>query len=284
MTRKFIHITDTHFVPAPQRLYGLDPRARLRAAVADINAHHADAECVVITGDLTHLGEPQAFRDLHQVLAELKVPYHLVLGNHDLRDNFRAVFGDTPVDDNGFVQYSFALADGVGLVIDTLIEGSDAGHLCERRLAWLEARLGELRGRPVYLFLHHAPCDIGVPSMDDLRLLRSEGLARLLKAHGGIRHIFFGHVHRPIAGSWHGIPLSTLPATNHQVMLQFKVAQLTPGTLEQPAYGVVRVEDDSVIVHFHSYLDDSPRYMMDDLAAAQAQSPAELPSLDPKYF
>ena len=45
---KFVHITDTHLVPR-RRLYGLDPKARLGAAVGDIRRHHADAELVVVT-------------------------------------------------------------------------------------------------------------------------------------------------------------------------------------------------------------------------------------------
>jgi len=35
---KLIHITDTHLVGPGLRLYGLDPSARLNAAIADINA------------------------------------------------------------------------------------------------------------------------------------------------------------------------------------------------------------------------------------------------------
>lgn len=46
---KLIHLTDTHFVRPGLRLFGLDPQARLDAAVDDINTHHANADLVVIT-------------------------------------------------------------------------------------------------------------------------------------------------------------------------------------------------------------------------------------------
>ena len=39
---KFIHLTDTHVI-GDGLLYGQDPAARLRAAVASINAEHSDA-------------------------------------------------------------------------------------------------------------------------------------------------------------------------------------------------------------------------------------------------
>ncbi len=61
---KLIHITDTHLVAPGMKLYGLDPRARLDAAIADINRHHADAELVVVTGDLTNWGEVEAYSRL----------------------------------------------------------------------------------------------------------------------------------------------------------------------------------------------------------------------------
>ncbi len=57
---KFIHISDTHIAPAGQHINGLDPRARLEACVADVNAHHGDAELCVFTGDLVDKGEAEA--------------------------------------------------------------------------------------------------------------------------------------------------------------------------------------------------------------------------------
>lgn len=40
---QFVHLTDTHLVAPNETLYGLDPFARLEAAVAAINARHAGA-------------------------------------------------------------------------------------------------------------------------------------------------------------------------------------------------------------------------------------------------
>ena len=41
---KLIQVSDLHFVPPGTLLLGLDPRARLAGAIADINRHHGDAE------------------------------------------------------------------------------------------------------------------------------------------------------------------------------------------------------------------------------------------------
>jgi len=97
---KFIHLTDPHFVPKGDTLYGRDPRLTFDAAIADINAQHADADAVIITGDLTHLGQSDAFENLADALAPLK----LMIGNHDHRSTFAEYFPDQVFDPNGSVQ------------------------------------------------------------------------------------------------------------------------------------------------------------------------------------
>ncbi|UCI30241.1 hypothetical protein [Mesorhizobium sp. B4-1-4] len=75
----------------------------------------------------------------------------------------------------------------------------------------------------------------------------SRGLAR----HGNVRHIFAGHVHRLIAGSWRGIPVSTLRSTNHQTALDFSDSWRLGE--EAPAYAVIFIDADGVIVHFREF-------------------------------
>ena len=74
-----------------------------------------------------------------------------------------------------------------------------------------------------------------------------------------IRHLFFGHVHRPVAGSWLGIPVSSVRSMNHQTWFDLQAGELV-ASFEPPAYGVVIVDADSVIVHSHDFLDDSPKF------------------------
>ncbi|MBP80768.1 MAG: phosphodiesterase, partial [Acidiferrobacteraceae bacterium] len=76
---KIIHFTDTHFIPEGKTLYGRDPAIALQCCIADINRNHADAERCVITGDLTHWGESEAFDNLKQYLDKIKVPLRLLI-------------------------------------------------------------------------------------------------------------------------------------------------------------------------------------------------------------
>ena len=276
---KFVQLTDPHFVPGDGRLYGLSPRDRLRPAIADINANHGDAAFVIVTGDLTDDGSEGAYRTLREVLEELTVPFHLVLGNHDRRDGFRAVFPEAPTDADGFVQYALDIGERSFIVLDTLEEGRGEGALCARRLAWLDAALAARAGRPVYVFLHHPPLHVGLGGMDRICLVQSDALADVLARHDGPRHLFFGHLHRPVHGTWRGIPFSCHRAIGHQLALSLSEANEFPGCLEPPAYAVVLLNGGDTIVHVHDYADDSPRFDMADPQAMQASDPAALARL-----
>ena len=253
---KFIHFTDPHLVPRGELLHGLNPFERLEACIDDINRHHGDAELCVVTGDLAHRAQPGAYADLRECLSRLRMPTHLVVGNHDRRDRLLEAFPETPVDAGGFVQAAVETSAGWFLMLDTVEQGKGWGSYCAGRRDWLRRSLADARGRPVYLFMHHPPFHVGIPSLDRLGLgADGDRIGEVLSAHDDVRHLFFGHVHRPIAGSWRGIPWSTLRGTNHQVPLDFDAVEVVPKSHEPPAYALVFLQDDQTTVHFHDYLD-----------------------------
>ncbi|MCI3204276.1 MULTISPECIES: phosphodiesterase [Pandoraea] len=254
---KIIHITDTHLVTPGEPLYGLDPYARLVACVDDILEHHTDAECCVITGDLTHRGEASGYAALREQLDRLPFPSFPLMGNHDLRSVFTGAFPERLRDENGFVQGRFDVGDASLLMLDTLDEGQHGGLYCEARRAWLARELDRLGERPAYLFMHHPPFDIGIASLDNIGMANPEAFLALVGGRKNIRHLFFGHVHRPVCGSWHGIPYSTMRGLNHQVPFDMHTVFPVRQSHEPPAYAVVLLAQDQVTVHFHDYLDKS---------------------------
>ena len=257
---KFIHVTDPHFVTPGETLFGLDLRERLEKCVASINANHADADCCVWTGDIVHWGDEASYRHFKEVIETLSVPSHFVMGNHDARDVLRAVFPETPVDENGFVQYALDMPAGRFIILDTIKSGTHAGELCADRLGWLKARLAECRDRDAYLFMHHPPFDVGINGMDRIRLRGVDAFAEIVGAHPRIRHLFFGHLHRPVHGSWRGIPFSTLRAVSHAFRLDFGPSTKLVKTHENPGYSVVLLRGDTVVVHDHSYLEEGAAF------------------------
>ena len=206
MKMKFVQVTDTHLVPRGELLHGLDPCERLDACIDDINRYHRDAELCIITGDLVDEGQPQAYCDLKECLSRLKMPCHLLVGNHDHRGRLLYEFPDLSVDDNGFLQTVIKTSAGLFFLLDTIEQGKAWGVYCEKRLAWLKNAMETAQNLPVYLFMHPPPFSVGLPCLDRLGLgTDGERLAEIVAPYANIRHIFFGHVHRPITGSWRGI-------------------------------------------------------------------------------
>ncbi len=270
---KILQVTDTHLLESGGRIHGLDPAARLDSCVAHINAHHADARFCIVSGDLTDDGRPAAYRALKRVLDGLAVPYHLMVGNHDDRAALLAVFPESPRDADGFVQYALETPAGRVLVLDTVEPGSPGGSFCPRRGVWLADQLAAAAGGPVYLFMHHPPFSVGLPAMDRIRLTDSAHFLAAIDGRANVRHIFFGHVHRPVSGSWRGIAFSALPSTVHQVALDLETVSPVPKTREPPAYGVILLEPEQTLVHVSAFLEDSR------IEGARAPPPLQRPGL-----
>ncbi len=255
---KIIHLTDLHLVAPGRTLWGLDPYTRLDAALVDIALHHKDADLCAITGDLTEQGEPEAYEALKLRLRHFPIETHLMLGNHDSRENYLKVFGGA--DAHGFVQTSLVKDGKVLLFLDTL-KGppSSAGLYDAPRRAWLSGELVKAAGKPVYLFMHHPPFDIGHELMDLIKLDDAEAFAALLEGHN-IRHIFFGHAHRTISGQWRSIPFSALPSLNHQLPLVGGSVE-TVYSDEPPMYAAVLIESDMTVVHSDAFMHRKPAQM-----------------------
>ena len=278
---KIIHVADPHLTPPGERLFGLDPNARLSAAIADINAFHRDAALVFIAGDLVNDGKPASYAALAHALGTLKPPCRLLMGNHDERSAFRAAFPDHPVDAAGFVQSVCETPEGAFVLLDTLDPGHDSGRLCQARLDWLKGALRALAGRSVFLAMHHPPAPIGVPVLDRIALVDEEAFAEVI-AHSGvnIRHIFCGHVHCLTHGAWRGIPFSAQRSLIHQ--FEAPLAPLDErivGSYEQPAYSIAVIEPRSIAIHVREFLDKSPRFSLANPVARRARSPSEVPKL-----
>ena len=92
----------------------------------------------------------------------------MIIGNH-----FLDVFKAHPSMPQGFIQYSVELEESLWLCLDTLNDGQRHGILCQERLDWLDDQLKSAQ-KPVYLFMHHPPFEVGLASMDKDNLVTSD--------------------------------------------------------------------------------------------------------------
>ena len=249
---KLIQLTDIHLTTPGETIGGRDPNANFERALDHALRNHPDAEAMVITGDLSDWGELQDYERLRDRLTRVPVPVQLCIGNHDDRESFLKVFPEF-ADANGFVQKSVQLTNGTAILLDTWGPETHAGHYCETRAAWLDRALCEAK-EPVWLFQHHNPVPTHLGPMDEIMLLDSDLLGQTIAPHAAkIRHLFFGHCHLPLSGSFHGIPVTAIRGTNHAGWANFGERNLLSSSNLPEAYAVIITHGPSVTVHMIEY-------------------------------
>lgn len=257
---KIIQITDIHLVRPGKLLWGLNPTERLEKCLHDIKEFHADANFCVISGDLTDNGDLAAFKHLRSLLEMFEIDTNLMIGNHDKREVFFEAFPNHQKDDTGFIQYEIDNAIGKFLFLDTKKDKPVShGTLCDKRLKWLDQKLTEAEGY-VYIFMHHPPFDIGVDYMDRIKLDAANAFEEIVMKHQNVRHIFFGHVHRPVFLSWNGITCSACPGISHQVPIK-RESVGTDYSIEPAMYSIIEIDNNCVRVNLDAFIDRFPTQM-----------------------
>lgn len=246
-------ITDLHI--GPGKVSELN-QGRLEAVVSELQRMRPDV--VLATGDLTDSGSAESYAQVKTLLAPLKAPVLPAIGNHDQREAFVAEFGDAFTND-GFVQYAVE-RDGLRIIVlDTVETGRHGGAFCERRAAWLTARLNEQPDTPTLIAMHHPPLRSGIAWMDH----GSEGdwsrrLHDVLLDRPQVVGLVAGHLHRTMVAGFAGTPLVVAPPSSPWVALDLGPemgggADLVPRIIEEePGFALHVWENRGLVSHFGS--------------------------------
>jgi 3',5'-cyclic-AMP phosphodiesterase len=193
-----------------------------RAAVAAANRIE-DLAFVVQIGDFTHVGLLEEYRQMLDVFERLSVPFFVVIGNHDLLGNGRAIYERM----FGPVNTAFTFGGTRFLLVDTNSRevGFD-GSVPD--LSWLRSRLtgpiasdctslanaavGRQGVAPVVVFAHVA-ADVA-----EFDAALWPDYAEVLQG-GGVRATFHGHEHRFRSGVHEGVPFFVAGGVEDRAML-----------------------------------------------------------------
>lgn len=240
MSMLLAQISDLHIKrPGLLAYKKVDTTAYLRRCVAKLNALAPRPHALVITGDLADFGAPQEYASLRHELSLLEMPYYLMVGNHDHRENLRAAFpehaylGSGP----GYVQYAIDFDEISLLALDTQDLPNSGGRLDDERLSWLAAQLEARRGKTVMIGMHHPPFSCGIDHMDRQALAPADAqrLEALLSGYDNVERLICGHVHRAVTMRYAHTVASICPSPAHQVAYDLMPDGPSAFIMEPPA-------------------------------------------------
>jgi len=166
-----------------------------------------DLDFVVLSGDLFARADGLSLDRVKTILAELRAPYYVVLGDHDM-----------PADGSGLSESVIALAleghgfdsargywsrevlPGLVLVgLDTAQAGRPGGHVDPEQLKWLDETLAARADKAVIVVAHHGlvplhPLDEG-PAWQSLMVDNAEAVREVLGRHPNVLMVLTGHHH-----------------------------------------------------------------------------------------
>ncbi|MDJ1114988.1 phosphodiesterase [Microbacterium dauci] len=246
--RTLVHLSDTHLLAGDVHLGGrYDSTGGAAAALAAVERTGIRPDAIVITGDLTDLGEPAAYRRLRElvepVAERLGAPVVWVAGNHDERPAMREGLFDVA----GTEEPITGVWDLGGLrliALDSTVPGWHHGELGADQLDWLRGVLAEPAPLGTVLALHHPPLPSHIPFFDILELRRQHELADVI-AGTDVRGILAGHLHYSTSGTFAGIPVNVASATCYTMNLQ-RPATSVNGMDAGQSFHLVHVYPDTI--------------------------------------
>lgn len=246
--RVIVHISDTHLLAGNRPLGGrYDTAGNLTATLAAVERTGIRPDAIVFTGDLTDLGEPDAYAALRAEVepfaARLGAPVAWVAGNHDERPALREGLLDAAPSSEP-VTGVWDLG-GLRLVaLDSTVPGWHHGDLDAAQLDWLRDVLATPAPLGTILALHHPPLPSHIPFFDILELQHQDELAAAI-AGSDVRAILAGHLHYSTSGTFHGIPVSVASATCYTMNLQ-RPPQEVNGMDAGQSFQLVHIYEDTI--------------------------------------
>jgi len=211
---RWVLISDTHIGARREDLrYGVKPAetfAETARQVLDLDPRPAG---IIICGDLAFLqgrpGDYKLMRELCQPIREEGIPLHLVLGNHDHRENFWAAFPEAkpaqPAADRQAAVVETPLANW--FLMDSLYKTDvTPGQLGKDQLQWLAKALDAHADKPALLIAHHNL--EGISGLHD-----AAALMQTAHNHPQVKAYCHGHTHQWKVSCEKEVYLVNVPAT-----------------------------------------------------------------------
>lgn len=206
---KILQLSDTHLhADRNTTLHGVSTQENLERLLAKIKPKIESVDAIILSGDVSQDRSAESYVNIAQSLQAFKKPVYWFAGNHDAPQVMRKTLQQ-------FEYFhplsSLTLGPWQFLVLDTVLEGSDAGYLVANNESLI------LEHSFCALLMHHHPTPVGVETIDKYKLQNPEALTQFLAQQKKLPTVIItGHVHGAYQTSFATIPVISSPATCFQ--------------------------------------------------------------------
>lgn len=207
---RVLQITDTHLSAATDACLGGVNTEVTCAEVFELAASDAaEAELLLLTGDLVQDGSAEAYRRLQARVEGLRLPALAIPGNHDVGEVMAPLFREG----NSRWLGHRVLGNWLVVMLDSTVPGKAHGHLTETELDRLDSLLAAHPEHHALLCLHHQPVAVGSDWIDAIGVDNGEALFKVVDPHPQVRAMLWGHVHQEFDSRRGGVRLLASPST-----------------------------------------------------------------------
>lgn len=229
---KVLQFTDTHLYGNTNKcLKDINTHHSLSACLAHSNRHHP-IDITLMTGDIAHDGESNAYQLYNQLTTDLNSKILTIPGNHDALETMNAIIHPEQLQD------CYQCQSWCFIMLNSVVPGQVHGSLATTELQKLEGLLEQHSHLNIMICLHHHPVSVSSEWLDQHMLDNPEPFFNLLGNYNKIRAIVYGHIHQNIESQINGIKLFGTPST----CVQFKpeVLEFAIDT-KRPAYRLFKL-------------------------------------------
>ena len=213
MSTRVLHLTDLHLhADAGYQLQGVNTELSLLDVLQHVQQQPETADLILITGDLTHDETEAGYERLASILKLLKPPVYVLPGNHDIVPLMQQCLNQ----ENISTQSHILLPDWQIVMLDSVKEKSEDGHLSDAQFELLESKIKQYPQHNTLVCLHHQPCPVGSRWLDTMQVDNGKKLVLMAKQYPMIKALLWGHIHQEFTENIGALKLLATPSTCKQ--------------------------------------------------------------------
>lgn len=237
---RFVQLSDLHLVGAADELLGsITPFELLKKVLQKVKELSPAPDFLLLSGDMTHNGEENAYKLLDELLKSSQIPYYWLEGNHDNKKVMKKLEASLRVNPSR----SFEHKGIYFILLDSVSDDKSHGEFSEKTLEFLSQELEKSKSMPCVVAFHHHILATSCPWIDRSMVENTSDFFEITSQYNHIQMVLHGHIHNAISREEENLLILSAPSTAFQF-------DLTQKTYEKPSkvsegFRVIDIDEDN---------------------------------------